>query len=81
MTVRLREIIKKVEIKKEVMKMTKNGWNEINGEEVFVIAGHIIRGTRDGRTAYRYKRNKEGAWERMPLASITYFKKGWYRMM
>lgn len=61
--------------------MTRNGWHLINGEVVFVICGHIIRGTRDGLTTYPYKRNKDGAWERMPYASIIYFKKGWYKMM
>lgn len=54
----------------------KSGWHEYKGAYLYIEDGRVIRGQRDGRTTYPYKRVKDG-WDYAAGIKYEYFKKLW----
>lgn len=57
--------------------MKRDGWHNIGGYEVYMEAGYILRGIlgtgNQQKTAYIYRRNKDGSWTKEEKLTVAAF--------
>lgn len=61
------------------MKVVKDGWHVICGEDVYVENGCVVRGMRDGRTTYPYRADGKGEWDLDQGTSVFGFRAAYGR--